>query len=179
MQWMIIGSIMQMFFLDTTIIETCTQFNLRFFTFFQYIEHLTPEVLWQPHLLEHPNGAQALAALWFASTNPDETAGRLAPLVEAVPAREADGDLRIALGRGAFRVVDEAHWRRLLPRAELPPLPAPVAIEFRVRSLAATHGLLAKAGVLTHQLPGDLLAVAPQEACGATLLFSETSKGGN
>ena len=42
------------------------------------IEHQTPEVLWRPELLAHPNGARALRQCLFASDRPDELAARLA-----------------------------------------------------------------------------------------------------
>ena len=41
------------------------------------IEHQTPEVLWRPELLEHPNGALALRACLFVSDLPDNLAARL------------------------------------------------------------------------------------------------------
>ena len=42
------------------------------------IEHQTPEILWRPELLEHPNGASALRQCLFVSDRPDELAARLA-----------------------------------------------------------------------------------------------------
>ena len=42
------------------------------------IEHQTPEVLWRPELLEHPNGARALRQCLFVSDRPDELSARLA-----------------------------------------------------------------------------------------------------
>ena len=41
------------------------------------IEHQTPEILWRPELLEHPNGASALRQCLFVSDRPDELAARL------------------------------------------------------------------------------------------------------
>ena len=67
---------------------------------FQYIEHLTREVLWQPHLLEHPNGAQALSQLWFASDEPGITTERLVPIFGSRAEADGDGGMRISLGRG-------------------------------------------------------------------------------
>ena len=39
------------------------------------IEHQTPEILWRPELLEHPNGASALRQCLFVSDRPDGTLG--------------------------------------------------------------------------------------------------------
>lgn len=42
------------------------------------IEHQTPEVLWRPELLVHPNGALALRQCLFVSDRPEELSTRLA-----------------------------------------------------------------------------------------------------
>ena len=42
------------------------------------IEHQTPEVLWRPELLEHPNGARALRQCLFVSDRPHDLSARLA-----------------------------------------------------------------------------------------------------
>jgi len=41
------------------------------------IEHQTPEVLWRPELMDHPNGASALAQCLLVSEQPDALAARL------------------------------------------------------------------------------------------------------
>ncbi len=45
---------------------------------FIVIEHQTPDVLWRPELLEHPNGACALRQCLFVSDRPHDPAARLA-----------------------------------------------------------------------------------------------------
>ena len=62
---------------------------------------------------------------------------------------------------------------KLMPGASLPHLPAPVAIGFRVRSLAAARRFLAATGSRLAELPGQLLAVDARDACGVTLLFCD------
>ena len=41
------------------------------------IEHQTPDILWRPELLEHPNGARALRQCLFVSDRPEELSARL------------------------------------------------------------------------------------------------------
>ena len=144
---------------------------------FQYIEHLTRDVLWQPHLLDHPNGAQALAQLWFASDDPSATAARLAPVFGSAPERGAD-DIRIPLtmGGAVVHVVARSRWNELLPDTQTPPLPAPVAIGFDVADMEACARLLDKAGVQTHALTKDAIAVRPQDACGVAVIFSKAKE---
>ena len=72
------------------------------------IEHQTPEVLWRPDLLEHPNGASALRQCLFVSDRPDELAARLA-------ASGADPAGHAVLSAGEFA--------DMFPGEAAPPLP--------------------------------------------------------
>jgi catechol 2,3-dioxygenase-like lactoylglutathione lyase family enzyme len=47
---------------------------------FIFIEHVTRDVLWQPHLLAHPNGALGIDAVYFVVADPEATAQKFAPL---------------------------------------------------------------------------------------------------
>lgn len=144
---------------------------------FQYIEHLTRDVLWQPHLLDHPNGAQALSQLWFASDDPMATATRLSPIFGSAPERHGD-EIRIpfSLGGAVVYVVGRSYWSRISPGAPTPPLPAPVAIGIDVSSLDVCARLLEQAGVRTQTLPDGSLAVWPQDACGVAIIFSKSKE---
>src|SRR5690606_31182689 len=65
-----------------------------------YIEHLSRDVLWQPHLLDHPNGAVALSDVFLCTPDPRAAAAKYSQLfeVEARPTR--DGEWRLALAHG-------------------------------------------------------------------------------
>lgn len=122
---------------------------------FLYIQHLTREVLWQPHLLAHANGAVGIDEAWFASDDPGATRARLAPVFpDAV--------------RGRFRVVAPGEW----PFRPLPPLPSPVGFGIRVESLDRTRSHLASQGIAVTEDQGALW-VGPEDACGAALRFHE------
>ena len=121
---------------------------------FLYIEHLTPEVLWQPHLLEHPNGAVAIEEVFFASEEPNATAQKLAALLPS-PAR------------GRFHVVSGSAWKR----GALPPLPSPVGFGIRVDSLAKTRACLTASGVKFEE--DDGLWTSPADGCGSAIRFFE------
>lgn len=121
---------------------------------FLYIEHLTREVIWQTHLLEHPNGAVAIEEVYFAAADPKSTAVKLAALLPS-PAR------------GRFYVMTGAEWKF----SPLPPLPSPVGFGIRVGSLAQARACLAANGVKTTENRG--LWVDPADACGAAIRFFE------
>ncbi|MCY3982124.1 MAG: VOC family protein [Alphaproteobacteria bacterium] len=72
------------------------------------IEHQTPEVLWRPEFLDHPNGARALRQCLFVARRPEELAARLATL-GAAPASHA--------------VLSGEDFTTLFPGEAVPPLP--------------------------------------------------------
>lgn len=121
---------------------------------FLYIEHLTRDVIWQPHLVEHPNGAEAMDEVYFASNDAPATAARLA---KVFPDPE----------RGRFHVVAAPEWTF----HPVPPLPSPVGFGIRVKSLAQTRAFLAARNVATTDHAG--LWVGPADACGSAIRFFE------
>jgi catechol 2,3-dioxygenase-like lactoylglutathione lyase family enzyme len=121
---------------------------------FLYIEHLTRDVIWQPQLLDHPNGATAIEEVYFASDDPKSTAHKLAALLPS-PAR------------GRFYVMTGAEWKF----RPMPPLPSAVGFGIRVASLVQTRACLAASGVKTSEDRG--IWVDPADACGATIRFFE------
>ncbi len=144
---------------------------------FIFIEHLTRDVLWQSHLLDHPNGALGIDAVYFVVPDPEATARKFAPLfserIERFP-----GVIKLALDRGALWLADEAHWRSRVPGSFVPPPPSPAGFGIRVKSLDATRQYLESKGVPVHAgMKGggpDSLWVAPEEACGAAIQFLQT-----
>lgn len=121
---------------------------------FLYIEHLTRDVLWQAHLLEHPNGAVAIEEVYFAAEDAKATAQKLAGLLPS-PAR------------GRFIVVSPAEWKF----RPLPPLPSPVGFGIRVDSLAKARACLAAGGVAFDE--NDGLWTNPADGCGSVIRFFE------
>lgn len=125
----------------------------------QLIQHLTPELLWQPPLLDQPNRAVALEEAVIAAANREETLARLARLTGIAPS----GDV-IALPRGRVRVTD---------RDPLPGVPAPVRPVIAAVVLRTDDGATAirrLCGELGRDTAGGFL-VPPENAAGAALLF--------
>jgi hypothetical protein len=139
------------------------------------IEHLTRDVLWQPHLLDHPNGVLGIDECWFASPDAHATARRLEPLsvgpMQVLDAGKGPPGYYLPLARGALIVVDAAHWRALNP-GPMPPSPSPVGLGFRVASLARTAALLKKNGVPFGR-SARAIAVPASAGCGAAIRFHE------
>jgi hypothetical protein len=144
-----------------------------------FIQHLTPEVLWQPHLLGQPNGVTGLTELGFASADPAATSECLAQLLD-VPSRAGDEEGApqvIALAHTRLCVVDSRTWAARYPGQALP-WPAPAWIGFGVSSIAETARYLVAAGVAIRR-DASSVWVGPEWACGAVLRFTENGNTTN
>ena len=141
---------------------------------FQYTEHLTRDVMWQPHLLHHPNGALGLQTVFLCSPDPQATARKLAPMLGVEP-RSVTSEEQLEFSQSSLRVLSPAAWAGWAPRAELPPLPAPVGVGVRVASLNAARCLLELNAVPFAASPDAGLRVDQRHAGGATLFFFERS----
>ncbi len=140
---------------------------------FIFIEHLTRDVLWQPHLLDHPNGALGMEAIYFVVADPEATAKKFAPLfserIERLP-----GVVKLTLDRGTLWLTQEKQWRERVPGSFVPPVPSPAGFGIRVQSIEATRRYLESQGVKVHAGMGaSQIWVAPEDACGAAIQFMQ------
>jgi catechol 2,3-dioxygenase-like lactoylglutathione lyase family enzyme len=137
----------------------------------QLIQHLTPDVLWQPHLLDHPNRAMALVETIICVADPDESARRFARLTGAVPTPRAGG-WNLAFAHGSVTLVAPAHLTEILPQADVPVLPFIAGYVVTTDDgNSAAAALLSKNGV-TFSRSDAALIVPPIAAGGASLVFS-------
>jgi len=145
----------------------------------QYTEHLTRDVMWQPHLLEHPNGALALSDLFLCSQDAEATVRKLAPVFGVQARQAARGEHLLTLSHSSIRILTPEAWAEWAPEAKLPPLPAPVGLGVQVRSLEATRDLLVRNGVAVQDGRANGIWVGPAQACGAALYFFERGLDSN
>jgi len=139
---------------------------------FIIIEQQTPEVLWQPELLTHPNGVTALRSVTVASVDPAATIARLAPALG-----KPNGSV-FALSPGRLDVVAAADVANLFPEAGKPePVPKVIAVSFSTGDLEETSRLLQDGGVPSGR-KGKAIRVAPEYAAGAVVDFVADQDGG-
>ncbi len=138
-----------------------------------YIEHLTRDVLWQPHLLDHPNGVLALSDIFLCAAEARVTADKYALLFGVAARPMLEGEWRIDLAHGHVWIITPAAWARRTPDFATPPLPAPAGMGFKVRNVAATRTCLARSGIKLHDSPDGGVWIGPEQACGAAIHFSE------
>lgn len=136
----------------------------------QLVRHLTPEALWQPRFLDHPNRAEALEAVIMVSASPAEGAARLSRLAGRALAPDPAGGYALALDGGQVRVVPPEALERVLPGVAIPCLPCIAGLAIRTGDGTAALRRIAR-GLAVRDV-GDGLMIAPREAGGAALLFS-------
>ena len=105
------------------------------------IEHQTPEYLWQPRYLNHPNGALALDAVLLCAEDLPAQQARLETLTGRAATTGADGVQRFALpGGGAIELHGaEAFCARYDWHPPALPCFAGVEVRFASRAQAARH----------------------------------------
>jgi hypothetical protein len=140
----------------------------------QYTEHLTNDVMWQPHLLDHPNGAHCLSHVFLCSPHAGATAQKLAPMLGVTPLKVRDGEYDLALSSSRVKILSPAVWNEWSPGTELPPLPAPVGLGVTVRSLAKTRSYLARHGIPFHEGSANGIWIDPKHASNTTVYFFDS-----
>jgi hypothetical protein len=135
-------------------------------------EHLTRENVWLPELMEHANGAVAVASVTIVT---GDTAGLVAAyerLFGPSRVKTTDEGVTVDSGSASIRFVTRAGFAALYPGIAVveAAMPYPAAVGLRVSDLAATRRALV--GLSTVER-GAAICVRPEEACGALIEFSE------
>jgi hypothetical protein len=139
----------------------------------QFLTHHTEKLAWLPDMLDHPNGAVALSALWIADDDPAEPAARYARFTGR-PARREGAVTTIALDRGQLHFAAPAYLSDALGIVPAGRLPCLVAASIAVASLIKLETCLAPSG-LAHRRTASGIAVTLPAALGDTLLFEEAA----
>jgi hypothetical protein len=136
----------------------------------QLIEHHTPELIWQPRWMEHPNHAVALEAAILAAPVPAETAARLSRLCGAVLEPDPAGGFVLPLPQGRIRILPPEALGAVLPGVAPPTLPFIAGFVLRTDDAGAAAARILH-GLETRPAP-DGLMVPPALAGGAALVFA-------
>jgi len=140
---------------------------------FMFTEHLTRDTMWQPHLLEHPNGAQALDCVFVCSPDPGELAGRLGEVYRVQPTTKSPGHHELVLQASSVLVATPEALRRMFPGASIGEVARPVGYRVATASLARVVDVLTRNGVPFAESPAGGVFVRPDHACGNVLQFVE------
>jgi hypothetical protein len=139
----------------------------------QFLTHHTEHLVWRTGDLDHPNGAEALLALWIAAADLDEPARRFARFTgrPAVRNREIT---TIALDRGCLRFASPDHLHHRFGIASGPPLPYVAAYEISVSDLNRLGRCVASAGLALQATEGGVVLMLPQSVGGTIVFRSQT-----
>lgn len=134
----------------------------------QFCQHHTPELVWQPSWLEHPNGVSALTAVLLCVADPQEAAQRYARFTGLL-AHRADGQWRIDTARGRLVFLDAASSERTLGMA--PPALPWIAGYTLAASMDAARAYCGRAGLRLRDLDPDRFSVALPPELGGVIVF--------
>lgn len=130
------------------------------------IEHQTPQYLWQPRYLDHPNGAAALEAVFLCCDLaghdlPSHPCARIAALTGARPVRASRDSLLLRAGTGHeyCALSPDAFERRFAMPA--PAVPAYVGATVRFADRARAAALMQDSGLAVHRTGEDWYVRTP------------------
>jgi hypothetical protein len=135
----------------------------------QFLTHHTEPLVWLLDMLDHPNGAEALTALWIVADDPSEPAARYARFTGR-PAIPNGPMTTIDLDRGRLIITTPTFLRDTYGIAPGGEAPCFVAASIRVKSLAEVKKCL-DAGRFDSRFAHRSLVVNLPAALGDALVF--------
>ncbi|HEY4372932.1 MAG TPA: VOC family protein [Burkholderiales bacterium] len=143
-------------------------------------QHHTPELVWLPELMQHANGAHAVAAVAFIADNVAHQAGLYAKLLGTWPERIAEGmKVETAADDGranppaAIAVCTRTALQARLSGVDLPERTRPhlAALFIRVRDRQATYARLRAGNFNPKRMADGSWAIDARDACGVAVVF--------
>ncbi len=110
----------------------------------QFCEHFTPEVIWEPRFVAHPNGVIGLGDAYVVADDPAQAAARWGRFAGLLPGR--DGDLvRLDTSRGRIFLGTQRVLSQFID--DVPAAPSVAAFSLIVKSAEIFGSHLEKAGL--------------------------------
>ncbi len=134
----------------------------------QFLTHHTPRLVWREPDLDHPNGAQALAAVWIAAADPDEPAARFARFTGR-PTHRDGAVATIGLERGALHFAAAEFLSDEFGIMPEPPLPYLAICEIEIADLDRLRRQLDSAGLACRPCARGIVMELPPSVGGAIL----------
>ena len=140
--------------------------------YIQAARHLTPQYIYQPRYIVHPNGCTQLSTTFVVTDALDQFADMYSRYT-GLPAIRQDHacQFRFALGTQLI-IIDAKYAPQWLPGTLFPPLPAIAGVAFRCPNLADQRKRLTDKGFAFAEAQGRLVVPAEQ-ASGVAVLFEE------
>lgn len=137
---------------------------------FQIAQHDTPELIFQPRHMHHPNGAKALRDVILCVADVEETARRY-EAIAGVRAQREGPVRRLELGRSDIVITDMKGLADLLPNPKVPVLPFLAGFTLAA-DLETTRDYLSRQQI-SADATGEMLVVGPEWAGGTSVRFCD------
>lgn len=133
----------------------------------QYVEHLTPEVIWDEPSLAHSNGVYGLSKVFVVADAPADVAARWARFSGLLP-RRAGKLVRLECDRGQVLCGTRAELAQILGAAPPPPAIAGYGLACRHPDAFLAH--CASAGLAVQRTPAGHAVALPAALGGVWFL---------
>jgi len=134
----------------------------------QFVEHLTPEALWQSRYLEHPNGVTRLACVFAVADDAAHAAARWARFAALLP-QPAGRFVHLETARGHVLLGTREDWLALLGHAA--PAPGLCGYALQCREPGALVSRCERLGMTPRRLRDNLYAATLPDALGGAWIF--------
>ena len=139
---------------------------------FIFIQHVTREVLWQPHLLDHPNGAVAMTEVGYCVADPGPLTDRLSRAAGIAAKENAmPGINALQLGRTRAYIMTPDGMAGWIKGVTPPHLPYVATFGVSVADLGATKAYLSANDIPVNDHPYPAVWVAPEYTHGPVVSF--------
>ena len=140
--------------------------------YIQAARHLTPEYIYQPRYVRHPNACTALSNCYLVVDDVVSYAARYERYTAVRPDFGSDvATFRFALGN-ALTILSPRRALETLPETLRPPIPGIAAVAFRCADLESQRRRLNAAGTYFGEACSKLIVPA-ELACGVALVFED------
>ena len=138
----------------------------------QFVEHLTPEALWQSRYLGHANGVSRLAGVFAVAGDTKQVAARWSRFAALLPQR-AGRFAHLETARGHVLIGTRSDWRALLGDSPAAPSLCGYALECRDPETVVSR--CRKLGLEPRRLRDNLYAATLPAALGGAWIFGTRS----
>ena len=135
----------------------------------QFVEHLSPEVIWHPRWMEHANDVRKLACLFVVADDPVAVAARWAHFAALLP-RPAGRFVHLRTDRGDVLVGRRGEWEQLFGD-EVPAAPALAGYALECEDPEGLARRVLLAGAAVRKLRPHLFAAVLPAALGGNWVF--------
>ena len=138
--------------------------------YIQAARHLTPQYIYQPRYIAHPNRCFELSDTIVVTDDLDGFARKYARYLGTEPVREGETvRFRFPLV-STLTLVPQRHAAALVPGTLYPPIPGIAAVAFRTHDVGALGRRLFENGFTVNEV-GSRLLVPAEEASGVAIVF--------